>query len=210
VQKLGSRELRELVGALSLAHSAGSRAGRALHDRVGPLLTGAGLRLQLLGMDQPAAGEAVTEVLQALDQAVEQVREVSQSLASSPACRVGLRGALDRLVGKHQAEFRGIIRFKYSATAQLDFELADLLYDAIASALGEAMLRPGSSRVTISVTGSRRLLTARIEDNGRKTKKVGGAIPRLLAQAAGFVFSETTRQGTIVLIRHGIPRPPRG
>ena len=210
MQKRGSRELRELAAALSQAHSAGNRAGRALHDCVGPLLTGAGLRLQLLCMDQPNTGEAVGLVLQTLDQAMEQVRQVSQNLAPCPAYRIGIHGALEKLVEERQAEFPGTIRLKFSATPRLEPELAALFYDAIKSALGEAMARSGSSRVTISVTGSRRIVTARVQDNGRNTTRKGASIPRLLAQEAGFVFSQATRKGTIVLIRHGIPRPPRG
>lgn len=210
MQKRGSTEHRELVGALRQIHSTNNRAGRDLHDRVGPLLTGAGLRLQLLCMDQPNTVETVAEVLRSLDQAMEKIREVSQNLAPSPACRIGLNSALEKLIQERQAAFGGNIRLKYSATVHLEPELAGLLYDAIAAVLGDAMVRPGSSRVTISVTGSRRLLTARVQDNGRKAKKPTRAISRLLAQEAGFVFSQMTRQGTIVLIQHGLPRPTRG
>jgi signal transduction histidine kinase len=209
-KKLRELELRELAAALSQAYSAGSRAGRALHDGVGPLLTGAGLRLQLLSMDHPKTGEAVGLVLQALDQAVEQVRQISESLAPSPTYRIGIHGALEKLVKESQADFPGTIRLKFSATAKLEPELTALFYDAIASVLGEAMARPGSTKVTISVTGIRRMVTARVQDNGRVTTRKGASIPRLLAEEAGFVFSQTTIKGTIVLIRHGIPRPPRG
>ena len=68
-------------------------------------------------MDQPKAEEAVAEVFVALDQAMEQVRKVSQSLAPSPAYRIGIQGALEKLIGERQAEFPGMIRLKYSATA---------------------------------------------------------------------------------------------
>jgi signal transduction histidine kinase len=124
--------------------------------------------------------------------------------------RIGLHGALEKLVEERQAEFPGTIRLKFSATAKLDQELAVLLYDAIASALNDAIARPGSRKVTLSVTGTRRVVSARIQDDGRKTSKGPEALPRLLAQEAGFLFYKATRKGTIVLIRHGIPSPSRG
>jgi signal transduction histidine kinase len=56
------------------------RAGKILHDDVGPLLSAAGLRLQLIKMDFPDAAEHVRQVTEVLDQAIDRVREVSQEL----------------------------------------------------------------------------------------------------------------------------------
>src|SRR5579862_2459953 len=92
------------------------RAGRLLHDDVGPLLSAAGLRLQLLRMDVPAAADQVNEVLQVLDQALEDVRELSQDLNSSPASRGGFKNALLQLAERYaQTGLR--VGVKYSATA---------------------------------------------------------------------------------------------
>jgi signal transduction histidine kinase len=60
------------------------RAGKVLHDDIGPLLSGAGLRLQLLRMDYPETAERVREVTETLDQAIDRVRELSQELKPSP------------------------------------------------------------------------------------------------------------------------------
>jgi signal transduction histidine kinase len=59
-------------------------AGKVLHDDIGPLLSGAGLRLQLLRMDYPDTAERVREVTETLDQAIDRVRELSQELRPSP------------------------------------------------------------------------------------------------------------------------------
>ena len=56
------------------------RAGKILHDDVGPLLSAAGLRLQLIKMDFPAAAEQVREVTEVLDDAIDRVRAVSREL----------------------------------------------------------------------------------------------------------------------------------
>lgn len=60
------------------------QAGKILHDEIGPLLSAAGLRLQLLRMDFPQTAERVREVTQSLDQAIDRIREISQDLKPSP------------------------------------------------------------------------------------------------------------------------------
>ncbi len=66
------------------------QAGKTLHDDVGPLLSAAGLRLQLLNMDFPETAERVREVTETLDQAIDQVRALAQELRPfSPKHRSG-------------------------------------------------------------------------------------------------------------------------
>ena len=73
------------------------QAGRSLHDHAGPLLSAAGIHLQLLKMDLPKAASRIQEVTKILEQALENVRKVSQDLAPSPVFRGGLERALARL-----------------------------------------------------------------------------------------------------------------
>jgi signal transduction histidine kinase len=56
------------------------RAGKILHDDVGPLLSAAGLRLQLIKMDHPETAALVRDVTEVLDNAIDRVRAVSQEL----------------------------------------------------------------------------------------------------------------------------------
>jgi len=56
------------------------RAGKILHDDIGPLLSAAGLRLQLIKMDFPETTGHVREVTEVLDDAIDRVRAVSQEL----------------------------------------------------------------------------------------------------------------------------------
>jgi signal transduction histidine kinase len=161
-------------------------------------------------LDFPEAAETADAILQSLDEALQRVREVSQGLAPSLVYRLGLQSALEWLMRERQAGFRGTIGLKFSPTVKLDPELGGILFDAIDSCLTQALARPGSSKVSISVTANRRFVTVRIQDNGRKAAKKPQGLPRVLAEAAGFLFSQTTRRGTIVLIRHGISRSSRG
>lgn len=55
-------------------------AGKTLHDDIGPLLSAAGLRLELLRMDFPETTERVREVTQTLDDALDRIRALSQEL----------------------------------------------------------------------------------------------------------------------------------
>jgi signal transduction histidine kinase len=53
---------------------------QVLHDEIGPLLSAAGLKLQLIKMDYPETATLVREVTEVLDQAIDQVRQLSNSL----------------------------------------------------------------------------------------------------------------------------------
>jgi signal transduction histidine kinase len=57
------------------------RAARALHDDVGPLLSAAGLQLQLIRMDFPETADQVRVVTETLDKALDRIRLLSRDLA---------------------------------------------------------------------------------------------------------------------------------
>jgi signal transduction histidine kinase len=59
-------------------------AGKTLHDEIGPMLSAAGLRLQLLRMDFPETADRVREITQSLDEVIDCVRALSQKLKPSP------------------------------------------------------------------------------------------------------------------------------
>jgi signal transduction histidine kinase len=56
------------------------RAGKLLHDDIGPLLSAAGLKLQLIAMDFPDAAPMVRDVTATLDLAIDRVRALSRQL----------------------------------------------------------------------------------------------------------------------------------
>jgi signal transduction histidine kinase len=68
------------------------RARRTLHDEVGPLLSAAGLQLQLIRMDFPESAGQVRLVTETLDQAIDRIRALSQELAP-PDFRKPLRNS---------------------------------------------------------------------------------------------------------------------
>jgi len=181
-------------------------AGRVLHDDVGPRLSAAGLRLQLLAMDYPETKERVGEVLEVLEGAMERVRAVSQELNPSPVYRTGLKNSLAALIELLRLEFAGQIRFSFTTKARLPVEIAAAIYDAASGVLAVAV--KSASRIEVSVTGAKRP-RVRIRYNHQ-----GSARPlrraELLARHAGLDFEISTGKGTMIWITHAVQRSSRG
>ena len=177
-------------------------AGRALHDDVGPLVSAAGLKLQLLREDAPAAAEGVNEVLGILEQAVERVRRVSQDLHPAPAARLGLKTALASLAAD------GRVSVTCAVTAALPEAIVAPLYETAAAAV-DAALRSGATRVTVSAAGSTSV-SIRVADDGRAAGRSRSlSVPGLIARHAGLSVTIATGRSTIVWIRYAVRRTAR-
>src|SRR6476660_9439281 len=137
-------DAEELASMCVAAQQRLSRAGRALHDEAGGLLAAAGLRLQLMEEDYPAAAARLREVSAILEQAMRSVRAVSHDLSPSPVYRVGLKRSLERLE----------VKLDYSATAAISPETVESIYYAAAAAL-DAARNSGAEFVNVRVTGAK-------------------------------------------------------
>jgi signal transduction histidine kinase len=199
----------EQIAALYVqARTALVRAGRALHDHIGSSLSAAGVQLQLLRMDLPAAAARIDETLGTLDEALNQVRELSHELCPSPAYRGGLKQALLRLAEQAGSESRQVV-LEYSATAVVPAEIAVALYESAAAAVEQA-LQKGAAQVRIAVRGSAGVVV-RIADDGRKSGRARAlGATRTLVREQGLAFECTTGKSTIVSIRYAVRRTPRG
>lgn len=185
-------------------------SGRALHDEVGPLLSAAGIRLELLRGDHPEAAGAVHQALLALEEAMERVRVLSRELNPPPAAHLGLKKALANLVEARASSFAGPIRFSYAASVEVPEPAAAALYEAASAVLARILADPSATSVAMAVSGSRNV-TVKIESKGR------GRFPRAALAAierrvrpAGIVLASTTKQDTIVWIKYASRRPARG
>jgi signal transduction histidine kinase len=199
----------DLAAALAEMRALNVAAGRALHDDVGPLLSAAGLRLQILRMDFPQAENRAAEVMEVLDAAMESARALSHTLSPSPVYRTGFRNALTVLVDRARDRFSGMIAFRFESAAGLPKEDSVAMYDAAAAALESAMLRKGTTRITVSIRESAGV-TLRVSDNGRGPAGRPLEMAGLLARHAGLTFQVATGKGTIVSIRYASRRPTRG
>jgi len=83
------------------------RAGKLLHDDIGPLLSAAGLKLQLIAMDFPDAAPLVRDVTATLDLAIDRVRALSRELHTPNLSAASSRPAkAPKLKTKHPRESR--------------------------------------------------------------------------------------------------------
>jgi signal transduction histidine kinase len=200
-------ELAEMVARLK---GVANHSGRALHDHAGPLLSVAGMHLQLLRTDHPEISEIDT-IAKSLEQAFEHVRAVSQELAPSPVLRAGFKAALEGLAERVAAEHPGIAaKVSYTARAKVPTATACAVYDAAESAVTAAAGARGTSRIAISAGGAR-TVSVRVADNGNargRAKALEAA--RRVAQAQGLLVTIATEKSTIVSIRYALRRPARG
>ena len=195
-KKRAANDTLELAALCAKANSTLARAGRRLHDDVGPQLVGAGLLLSIIKADFPKAAPAVDDVMAALNTGMESVRALSQELNASPVDRVGLKHALSRFP----------VELTYETTVTLSREIASSLYEAATAAI-RAAVDAKAKRIEVSVTGKAGV-RIRITDDGRAAGRGKAlAIPTLLAEAAGLNVAITTGKSTIVSVSHAVRRP---
>jgi signal transduction histidine kinase len=205
-----SDEAQLLAEELFETRSALRAAGRALHDQVGPLLSAAGIRLDLLRADHPESTSSVEPVLRALEEAMECVRGLSRELNPPPAAHLGLRKALSNLVASQHDAFAGVIDFSYAATAAPPHDIVAALYEAAAAVVIRAVSDGSATRIAISVRGARSLIVA-IESNGKaRWRRTELAALTRRARPAGIVLDASTKGSTIVSIRYAARRPSGG
>lgn len=202
-----SGDVEVLASLCAAARAKLAAAERSLHDDVGPLISAAGLQIQLLRQDAPALEKELNEVLGVLEKAVERVRRVSQDLNPVPAAMWGLRGALVSLETLYEN-----VSVRCTATARPATATVTALYEA-ASAAVTAAVHAGASRVTVAASG-RASVVVRVTDDGRTAGRARQlSVAALLGREAGVdlqVETAATRKSTIVWIRYAARRTTRG
>lgn len=148
-----------------------ARFSGLLHDHVGQYLTAAGLQLDLLRMDLaerafPAVARTA-EIQATLDTVMQLVRNFHRELNHEVAERVGLRPALDRLVGRLRADFKGNVRLMAHAAAQPPPEAAGAFYRIAQEAAGMAAHHAGCSTIEIFLKSVRSGIVLEIRDDGK-------------------------------------------
>jgi two-component system, NarL family, sensor kinase len=203
-------ESQRLANELFETRSKLRAAGRALHDEVGPLLSAAGIRLDLLRSDHPETAAAVELALRALEEAMERVRTLSRALNPPPSAHLGLKRALSNLIEAQRDAFGGTIRFSYTATFTLPHDAIAAVYEAASSIFARAAADRSATRLAVSVRGARSLIVA-IESNGRaRWPRAELAALARRVRPAGVVLDASTKKSTIVSIRYAVRRPSRG
>jgi len=182
------------------------QAGLTLHDQAGPLLSAAGIQLQLLSLDHPQTAPAIRETLAALDQATESIRALSQQLNPSPAAHIGLERALAQLALDHAPT----IALSYTATSKPPPGPAVAIYETILLMLHRAWQTAPAAPVRVSVRGPGGRLAVRMlwKDSVNYPRSEVAVLARRL-RPAGIVLDVITEESTIVSILYATRRSAR-
>jgi signal transduction histidine kinase len=146
-----------------------SRVSRLLHDDVSQVLSAVGLQLDALRMDfreqVPGVDGRATEIQELLEQAIEQLRDITNELNPSIVERAGLQFALDRLIGKARAGFSGTVRLHFDASLRVPTILAKAFYKITDCALDIAQASPECSLIDIHVKRAHGEYVLEVSDN---------------------------------------------
>ncbi len=159
-----------LFAAINEHEAVLARVSRLLHDDVSQILSAVGLQLDAMRMDfreqSPGVDGRAAEIQELLEQAIEQLRDISNELNPSIVERAGLKFALDRLAGTVRANFSGTLRLHLDASLRVPTILAKAFYKMTECALETALAAPGCSLIDIYVKRSQGEYVLEITDNG--------------------------------------------
>src|ERR1700684_2030759 len=147
-----------LFAAMNEHEAVLSRVSRLLHDDVSQVLSAVGLQLDAMRMDfreqAPGVDGRATEIQELLEQAIEQLRDISNELNPSIVERAGLQFALDRLIDKARKNFPGTLRLHYDPVTRVPTAVAKIFYKIGECAVQNALARPECSLIDIQIKRS--------------------------------------------------------
>jgi signal transduction histidine kinase len=206
-----------LFAAINEHEAALARVSRLLHDDVSQVLSAVGLQLDALRMDfqeaAPGIDARAIEIQTLLEQAIEQLRDITNELNPSVVERAGLQFALERLADKARKRLSGTLRLHFDPALRVPTVLATTFYKIAECAVDNALVRPGCSLIDIQVKRSYSEFTLEVTDNGRPDSADSAEPPlgRLLMDYYATKYhvalsvKSPRKQGTVV--RAGFPAP---
>lgn len=204
-----------LFAAMNEHEAVLSRVSRLLHDDVSQILSAVGLQLDAMRMDfreqAPGMEQRAVEIQELLEQAIEQLRDITNELNPSIVERAGLQFALDRLIGKTRAGFAGTVRLHFDASLRVPTVLAKTFYKITDCALDIAKANPACSLIDIHVKRAQREYVLEISDNGSVEESGAAPLGQLLMDyyaSKNHVTLKTERvpgRGSIVVASFPLP-----
>jgi signal transduction histidine kinase len=173
-----------LFAAMNEHEAVLSRVSRLLHDDVSQVLSAVGLQLDAMRMDfreeAPGMDGRATEIQELLEQAIEQLRDITNELNPSIVERAGLQFALERLIGDIRTGFPATLRLHFDASLHVPTILAKAFYKIAACALDLAKAAPGCSLIDIHVKRAHGEYVLEVSDNGTVGKPASAPLGQLL------------------------------
>jgi signal transduction histidine kinase len=173
-----------LFAALNEHEAVLARVSRLLHDDVSQILSAVGLQLDAMRMDfreqAPAIDGRATEIQELLEQAIEQLRDITNELNPSIVERAGLQFALDRLIGKVRTRFAGTVRLHFDVSLRVPTVLAKAFYKITDCALDISTASPGCSLIDVHVKRAQGEYVLEISDNAQLDERGPTPLGQLL------------------------------
>lgn len=209
-----------LFAAMNEHEAVLSRVSRLLHDDVSQVLSAVGLQLDAMRMDfreqAPGLEQRAAEIQELLEQAIEQLRDITNELNPSIVERAGLQFALDRLIGKARAGFAGTVRLHFDSSLRVPTVLAKSFYKITEYALDIAKANRECSLIDIHVKRAQREYVLEISGNGSVDESGAAPLGQLLMDyyaSKNHVTLKTERvpgRGSIVIASFPMPTAEGG
>ena len=204
-----------LFAAMNEHEAVLSRVSRLLHDDVSQVLSAVGLQLDAMRMDfrdqAPGVEGRAAEIQELLEQAIEQLRDITNELNPSIVERAGLQFALDRLIGKARAGFSGSLRLHFDASLRVPTILAKAFYKITDCALDIAKATHECSLIDIHVKPANGEYVLEVFDNAAVDPGAPAPLGQLLMDyyaSKNHVTLRTERvPGKGSLVRASFPMP---
>lgn len=151
------------------------RIGRELHDSLGHLLSLAGLHASMLKKRSDLApekrGELLDSLMKTIDDAFDEVRNISHNLAPSLLSERGLKGALKSIADRvNQSSGLTMSYDLYGIDGKLDTLIENTLYRTIQEIVNNTLKHSEASRLFVQLTQGEGELSLITEDNGKGFK----------------------------------------
>lgn len=212
-RRLADAKLKALTQrVLDTQEAERSRVARELHDSISQMLVGVRYALELarrrLGLGDARAADSVTQGIDHLNGAIQEVRRISRDLRPGVLDDLGLGPALQGLAEEFGKRTGILVEFETNPFRnRLDKEAKIALYRIAQEALTNIERHSGATRVRVLVRGTRQGAVMRIEDNGRGMPAVKGAeakglglrnMAERMEQLDGTLRILSSRDGTLI------------
>jgi signal transduction histidine kinase len=200
-------------GTLENQESTARRFSHELHDELGQSLTAVKANLMALNGDHPQQQARVEDCVRLVEEAIGNVRQLSQLLRPTIlddfGLEAGLRWLCEGFTGRTGIE----VEFAGTLDQRLPDETETHLFRIAQEALTNVARHSGATRVRVDIRSAADQIVLSIRDNGRGLPADGHARPpslgmigmRARARSAGGDMSVTTAQGTGVSIEVRVP-----
>lgn len=148
------------------------RIGQELHDRLGYLLSLAGLNASVLqkrkNITEEKKNELINSLVESIDEAFDEVRNISHNLAPSLLSEYGLKGALKNIADKINQSSSLKMSFDiFGLDTQSDSLIENVLYRTIQEIVNNTIKHAEASELFIQITQDQNQITLLSEDNGK-------------------------------------------